>query len=53
MDPSITAVSGYLLTVVRPGDNSVSILAIKRILGLFTLFLVSESRIHIPGKVQD
>ena len=31
MDPSNTAVSGYLLTVVRPGVNSVSILGIKRL----------------------
>jgi hypothetical protein len=53
MDPSSTAVSTYLVTVVRPGVNSVSILAIKRSLGLFILFLVSESRVHIPGKVQD
>lgn len=53
LEPSSTAVSGYLVTVVRPGVDSVSILTIKRSLGLFTLFLVSESLVHIPGKVQD
>ena len=53
MEPSSTAVSGYLMTVVRLGVNSVSVLTIKRSLGLFTLFLVSDSRVHILGKVQD
>jgi len=53
MEPSNTTVSGYLITVVRPGVNSVSILTIKRSFGLFTLFLVSESRVYISGKVQD
>ena len=28
-------------------------MAIKRSVALFTLFLVSESRVHIPGKVQE
>jgi hypothetical protein len=52
MDPSSTAESEYWLTVVRPGLNSVSVMAIKRSLGLFTLFLVSESH-TFPGKVKD